>query len=62
MLRIGIVGTGLIAWAHGLGLQAMIDGGVIDASIAVVHDRSRANGPRASPPPSGPRWPGAWRR
>jgi predicted dehydrogenase len=41
MLRIGIVGTGLIAWAHGLGLQAMIDGGVIDASIAVVHDRRR---------------------
>jgi UDP-N-acetyl-2-amino-2-deoxyglucuronate dehydrogenase len=46
MLRIGFVGTGLIAWAHGLGLQAMIDGGVIDASIAVVHDRSakRAEG------------------
>jgi predicted dehydrogenase len=41
MLRIGFVGTGLIAWAHGLGLQAMIEGGVIDASIAVVYDRSR---------------------
>jgi predicted dehydrogenase len=41
MLRLGFVGTGLIAWAHGLGLAAMIDGGVIDASIAVVHDRSR---------------------
>ena len=40
MLRIGFVGTGLIAWAHGLGLQAMIDGGVIDAAVTVVHDRS----------------------
>ena len=29
MLRIGFAGTGLIAWAHGLGLQAMIDAGVI---------------------------------
>jgi predicted dehydrogenase len=46
MLRIGFVGTGLIAWAHGLGLQAMIDGGVVDASISVVHDRrpKRAEG------------------
>jgi predicted dehydrogenase len=32
------VGSGLIAWAHGLGLKAMIDGGVIDASIVTVHD------------------------
>ena len=38
MLRIGFVGSGLIAWAHGLGLKAMIDGGVIDASIVAVHD------------------------
>jgi predicted dehydrogenase len=46
MLRIGFVGTGLIAWAHGLGLKAMIDGGVIDATIGAVHDRSdsRAEG------------------
>ena len=38
MMRIGFVGSGLIAWAHGLGLKAMIDGGVIDASIVAVHD------------------------
>ena len=39
MLRIGFVGSGLIAWAHGLGLKAMIDGGVVDASIVAVHDQ-----------------------
>jgi len=39
VLRIGFVGSGLIAWAHGLGLKSMIDGGVIDASIVAVHDR-----------------------
>jgi predicted dehydrogenase len=46
MLRIGFVGTGLIAWAHGLGLQAMIDAGVIEADISVVLDQSarRAQG------------------
>jgi predicted dehydrogenase len=46
MVRIGFVGTGLIAWAHGLGLRAMIDASVIDATIAVVHDTSasRARG------------------
>jgi UDP-N-acetyl-2-amino-2-deoxyglucuronate dehydrogenase len=38
MLRIGFVGTGLIAWAHGMGLKAMIDGGVIAAAITVAHD------------------------
>jgi myo-inositol 2-dehydrogenase/D-chiro-inositol 1-dehydrogenase len=38
MLRIGFAGTGLIAWAHGLGLKAMIDAGVIDADIGVVYD------------------------
>ncbi len=38
MLRIGFVGTGLIAWAHGLGLKAMIDGGVLDAGIVAVFD------------------------
>jgi myo-inositol 2-dehydrogenase/D-chiro-inositol 1-dehydrogenase len=46
VLRIGFVGTGLIAWAHGLGLKAMIDGGVLDAEIVAVfdpHDR-RAHG------------------
>jgi len=46
MVRIGFAGTGLIAWAHALGLKAMIDAGVIDASIEAVHDRSdrRAQG------------------
>ncbi len=38
MLRIGFVGTGLIAWAHGLGLKSMMEGGVIDATISAVHD------------------------
>jgi UDP-N-acetyl-2-amino-2-deoxyglucuronate dehydrogenase len=38
MLRIGFVGSGLIAWAHALGLKAMIDGGVLNASIVAVHD------------------------
>ena len=40
VLRIGFVGTGLIAWAHGLGLQAMIEAGVIEADVSVVLDRS----------------------
>ncbi len=39
MVRIGFVGSGLIAWCHGLGLKAMIDGGVIDASIVSVYDQ-----------------------
>ena len=38
MLRIGFVGSGLIAWAHGLGLKAMIDDGVLDASLVAVFD------------------------
>lgn len=38
MVRIGFVGTGTIAWAHGLGIKAMIDGGVLDAAITAVHD------------------------
>jgi myo-inositol 2-dehydrogenase/D-chiro-inositol 1-dehydrogenase len=39
MLRVGFVGSGLIAWAHGLGLKAMIDGAVVDAAIVAVHDQ-----------------------
>jgi myo-inositol 2-dehydrogenase/D-chiro-inositol 1-dehydrogenase len=38
VLRIGFIGSGLIAWAHALGLKAMIDDGLIDASIVAVHD------------------------
>ncbi len=38
MVRIGFVGSGLIAWAHALGLKAMIEGGVLDAAIVAVHD------------------------
>ena len=38
MLRIGFVGSGLIAWAHGLSVKALIDGGVVDAEIVAVHD------------------------
>ncbi|HSZ37842.1 MAG TPA: Gfo/Idh/MocA family oxidoreductase [Acidimicrobiales bacterium] len=46
MVRIGFVGSGLIAWAHALGIKAMIDGGVLDAAITVVHDprQRRAEG------------------
>jgi predicted dehydrogenase len=40
MLRVGFVGSGLIAWAHGLSLKALIDGGVVEAAIVAVHDRS----------------------
>ncbi len=39
MVRVGFVGSGVIAWGHGLGLKAMIDGGVLDASIVAVHDQ-----------------------
>ena len=39
MLQIGFVGAGLIGWAHGLCLQAMIDAGLIDAEMAAVYDR-----------------------
>ena len=38
MVRIGFVGSGLIAWAHALGIKAMIDGAVVDAAITAVHD------------------------
>jgi predicted dehydrogenase len=46
MLRIGFVGSGLIAWAHGLSVKALIDGGVADAEIVAVYDErdSRARG------------------
>ena len=46
MLRVGFIGTGLIAWAHGLSLKALIDGGVIGAEIVAVHDQreKRARG------------------
>src|SRR5580698_7937515 len=46
MLRVGFIGSGLIAWAHGLSLKALIDGGVVEAEIVAVHDQSerRARG------------------
>src|SRR5579871_4379974 len=57
MVRIGFVGTGLIAWAHALGLKAMIDAGVLDAAITVAHDprQRRAEGflDAVGPPGSG---------
>jgi predicted dehydrogenase len=40
VVRIGFAGTGLIAWAHGLGLRAMIEAGAIEADISVVLDQS----------------------
>jgi myo-inositol 2-dehydrogenase/D-chiro-inositol 1-dehydrogenase len=46
MVGIGFVGAGLIGWAHGLGLKAMAEAGVVDASITAVHDEhaGRAQG------------------
>jgi predicted dehydrogenase len=41
MVRVGFVGSGTIAWAHALGLKAMIDDGVLDAEITAVHDQRR---------------------
>jgi len=38
MLRIGFVGCGVIAWAHALGLKAMIDAGVVEAELAALAD------------------------
>lgn len=38
MLSIGFAGAGLIGWAHALGLQAMIDARLVDASVVAVHD------------------------
>ena len=38
MLTIGFVGTGVIAWAHAIGLQAMIKAGVVDARVGAVTD------------------------
>jgi myo-inositol 2-dehydrogenase/D-chiro-inositol 1-dehydrogenase len=46
MLRIGFIGTGLIAWAHGLGLKAMIDSNVLPAAIVAVHDTSERRAQR----------------
>jgi predicted dehydrogenase len=46
MFRIGFVGTGLIAWAHALGLRAMIESNVVNAAIVVVHDTSERRAQR----------------
>ena len=37
-MRIGFVGTGVIAWAHAIGLQAMIRADLLDAAVVAVHD------------------------
>jgi predicted dehydrogenase len=44
VLRLGFVGSGLIAWAHAMGLRAMIEAGVVDAEIAAVYDRDPRRG------------------
>src|SRR3974390_1955639 len=57
MTTIGFVGTGVIAWAHAIGVQAMINAGVIDATVSAVHDLddtraanfAAANGARVVP-------------
>jgi len=38
VLRVGIVGTGLIGWAHALGLQALIEARVINAALVAAYD------------------------
>ena len=38
-LRVGFVGAGLIAWAHGLGLRALRDASVVDAAVVAVFDQ-----------------------
>jgi predicted dehydrogenase len=55
MVRVGFVGSGTIAWAHALGIKAMIDGGVLDAGITAVHDprQRRAEGFIEAVGPSG---------
>src|ERR1700690_2818244 len=46
MLRVGFVGSGLIAWGPGLSLKALIDGGVVEEAIVAVSDphKTRARG------------------
>jgi predicted dehydrogenase len=38
VLRLGFEGAGLIAWAHVLGIRAMGEAGVVDATVSAVHD------------------------
>jgi predicted dehydrogenase len=42
VLRVGFAGAGIIAWAHALGVQAMIRAGVVDAAVVAVHDPDEA--------------------
>lgn len=41
MLTIGIAGAGLMGWAHSVGLQMLIEAGMVDATIVAVHDPDR---------------------
>ena len=70
MLRVGFVGSGLIAWAHGLSLKALIDGGVVEArgsslSMSAANAAQCTASPRSSAAtksqwwPTPPRSPGA---
>lgn len=45
-LRIGVVGAGVIAWAHCLALRALIGENAVDAELAVIHDRDRQRATR----------------
>ena len=38
-LRVGLVGAGVIAWAHALALRGLIREGLVDAELTAVHDR-----------------------
>jgi myo-inositol 2-dehydrogenase / D-chiro-inositol 1-dehydrogenase len=57
VLRIGIVGAGLIAWTHAIGIQAMVGAGVIDAAVGAVFDvdagRAAALAARSGARPAG---------
>jgi predicted dehydrogenase len=43
---VGFLGAGLIAWAHGLGIQAMMRAGIIDAEFGAVFDMSERRAER----------------
>jgi predicted dehydrogenase len=38
VLRIGVVGAGMIGWTHAIGIKAMIDAGALEAALTAVFD------------------------
>ncbi len=37
--RIGFIGSGVIAWAHGIALSGLMKDGLVEAELGLVHDR-----------------------